>query len=354
MRPPAGFVLVGMMLLSACSSRVERPSEKVEPPLVPFGELFVFADTLRLDDALVVGNIMFMDISRNGHLLLSDWIGNAVHLFDMEGSYQKTFRHDACLPERAGQVSSARFGSDGTFVSMGVGGQIVVFDALGRRLAADVQAVRSLAGCTIGDTIHMLPAFLPFAQRKSVAYSMDLVEIASAKLVPPRFPRLNTVSGGFPGRAMDCFEDGPYYTSYGLADAMPVRATGNRVQIRPAFFDERPSDIPQTESRQELHEAIRSHSVNSGVYAIDSRTRMVVYLGLPDKWHTDSQRPSGLGIASNIGHFPARSTLSPFVPLGAANGYIYTLGDSEILPGGDVGNPVVLRYRFVPPSDASP
>ena len=54
-------------------------------------------------------------------------------------------------------------------------------------------------------------------------------------------------------------------------------------------------------------------------------------------------------MAINTGLFPGRSTVSPVTPQAAGNGYFYAVGSNEPLPNGDVGNPVIVRYRFIPP-----
>ncbi|MXW83188.1 MAG: hypothetical protein F4246_01920 [Rhodothermaceae bacterium] len=80
---------------------------------------------------------------------------------------------------------------------------------------------------------------------------------------------------------------------------------------------------------------------------------MLVYRNIDDRWRPEETEGLsvylGLSIASNIKQFPSRSTISPISPLATGDGYIYSQGDPELLPDGDVGNPTVLRYRFIPP-----
>ena len=141
-------------MMSACTSEVGRLPDRVEPPLVPFEDLFVFTDTLRPDTAIVVGEISFIDIDPHGNFLVSDPIVNAVYMFDMDGVHKQTFRHNACLPEKGGRVRSARFGPVGRIIESGAFGPMVVFDTHGRCLAAEVDDVRAEAACTKG--IHSM------------------------------------------------------------------------------------------------------------------------------------------------------------------------------------------------------
>jgi len=40
--------------------------------------------------------------------------------------------------------------------------------------------------------------------------------------------------------------------------------------------------------------------------------------------------------------------------MAAANGYMYSVGDNESVSDGDVGNTVLHRYNFIPPTDDAP
>ena len=90
------------------------------------------------------------------------------------------------------------------------------------------------------------------------------------------------------------------------------------------------------------------------VFALNGSTRMVVTDNLDSQWRLSDAPASenlGLSIASNSGLFPARSTISPVLPHGAANGYFYVVDENELLPDGSYGNPVILRYKFIPPEE---
>lgn len=168
----------------------------------------------------------------------------------------------------------------------------------------------------------------------------------------PEFRQLNLGRLGYPGRAFECFDDGPYYTYLGSEDARPVRTNAEIAQVHPPFFVKRPQDIRRNLTPLEAQAEVRAYTTNDAVFGIDSLTRMVVYGGLRDKWHSDTQRFVGLGVVSNVSRFPARSTLSPVTPKAAGYGYFYSVGDNESLPDGEVGNPVIVRYRFIPPTNA--
>ena len=147
---------------------------------------------------------------------------------------------------------------------------------------------------------------------------------------------------------MACFADGPYYKYAEWSDALPVFSRDNVAQVDPVFFTKRVRDIRRRDE-------VKEYPTNSGILAIDSTTRMIVYSRLPIEWRLpDVLLQTGIAVVSNVGAFPARAAVVPFYPIGAANGYVYHQADYEILPDGDFGNPLILRYKFVPPPDANP
>ena len=97
---------------------------------------------------------------------------------------------------------------------------------------------------------------------------------------------------------------------------------------------------------------ILEYPVSIGVFALDKSTRMVPFIYLDREWMRWSEESGhliGISVASNTGQFPGRSTISHVWPISAGNGYFYAEGEHEPLPDGEVGNPILIRYRFVPP-----
>ncbi len=48
---------------------------------MPFDELFVLQDTLRLDPSMLIGQVGFLDISARDEILVTDHVANSVYLF---------------------------------------------------------------------------------------------------------------------------------------------------------------------------------------------------------------------------------------------------------------------------------
>jgi len=56
-------LVVAMLAAAGCGSSDSRFLHTLEPPLVPFDDLFAAQDTIRLDTAVVVGTVSFLDVS---------------------------------------------------------------------------------------------------------------------------------------------------------------------------------------------------------------------------------------------------------------------------------------------------
>jgi len=348
------LVLLLAFLAVGCTSSDAPRRHIIDSPLVPFDELFALEDTVRLDPSIVVGMIMFLDVNQEGHLLVSDMITKSVYRFSASGEYMRAYSVPKCLPDVAEFVPwSSRFIDGDRIMAMTMGGPVVVFDAAGNCVAASRRLPDSFtAFCAKDDSIHVLTMVGPPQRSDVVVYSTALERLGKTRVEKPEFRQLNLGRHGYAGRTFECFDDGPYYTYLGSEDAKPVRTYAEIAQAHPPFFVKRQQDLRRNLTPMEAQAEIRAYPTNYGVFRIDSLTRMVVYSNLRDKWHSDTQRFVGLGVVSNVSRFPARSTLSTVIPKAAGYGYFHSVGDNESLPDGEVGNPVIVRYKFIQPTDA--
>ncbi len=355
---PGTILAVAMVVAAGCATSDSPTRNIVESPIAPFGDLFASPDTIRLDSEVVVGTVDFLDVSREGNLLITDEISRSVHHFSASGKHIQTYLIGTCQPDHTGKrVNLARFIGGGRVMLLGGNGLVAVIDESGDCTATEIRHPIGIEGaCAIGDSVLMQSSYIPYFKPEVHAVTRDLEMLDTWQIEKPEFPRLNVLFKGLRGRSMACFADGPYYKYVEWSDALPVFNRGNAAQVDPVFFTKRVRDIgkPGTDllaRRDEIHE----YPNNSGIYSIDSTTRMIVYIGLPIEWRLpDVLLHSGIAVVSNVGAFPARTAVVPFWPKAAANGYIYRMADNEILPDGDVGNPLVLRHKFVPPTDANP
>ncbi len=351
------ILAVAMVVATGCATSDSPLRNTVESPLVPFGDLFASPDTIHLDLDVVVGTVNFLDVSREAHLLISDDISKSAHHFSASGKHIQTYLIGTCQPDHTDEiVRLARFIGGGRVMLVGRDGSVAIMDESGGCAATEIRRPVGIEGaCAIGDSVLMRPKYAPFLKPEVYAVTRDLEMLDMWQIEKPEFPRLNAFWKGIAGRSMECFADGPYYKYAEWPDAMPVFSRGSVAQVNPVFFTKRVLDIGSGLDLQAKLDGIREYPTNLGIWAIDSTTRMIVYNRLPVEWRlADVLLQSGIAVASNVGAFPARTAVVPFTPIGAANGYIYRKADNEVLPDGDYGNPLILRYRFVPPPDANP
>ena len=82
---------------------------------------------------------------------------------------------------------------------------------------------------------------------------------------------------------------------------------------------------------------------------------MVTHNSLWDRWRPagldDRTYVVGIGVVSNTGQFPPRSTITTVVPITAGHGYMYDREEHELLPDGELGNRLIIKYRFIQPEN---
>ncbi len=178
-------------------------------------------------------------------------------------------------------------------------------------------------------------------------YDSALENLTDIPIRSPRLVMLNATTNGLPGRSVECFDDGAHYLYLEDMDSWPVRVNPNRIRYQPDFFRQRPDDVSGIRA-----ERIREYPSAIAVFALDKSTRMMAFIELDQEWARWSEESGpmiGLSVVSNENLFPGRSAISNVFPISAGNGYFYAEGEHESLPGGEVGNSILIRYRFMPP-----
>lgn len=354
MRP----LLVVVVLSIGCTTDSGN-SQIIDSPVVPFNELFAPPDTVRLDPAIIIGSISFLDVNQEEDFLITDALGRDVYLFSSSGEHLRTFSVQTCLPDQVNNTPfSARFLGKDYIVVTQFSGAVVVFGNDGRCVSGTRRlADSSHSFCTSADSIYFLGIPIPVLNgmnNNTVAvYSPELERAREIPVGWPKFPVLNVGRTGIMGRSIDCFDDRSYYTYLESMDAVPAPYDAELTQQRPEFFEERPRDISLKMSREKRREEWNRYLTTDGIFALTSSVRMVVYRNVPPRWRPETigsaQFSYGISVASNDGRFLPRSTTTSIMPITAGYGVIYSRGDNELLPDGNVGNPVILKYRFIPP-----
>ena len=347
-------LLAILAILAAACSSAQPEQEIMRSPIVPFGELFATHDTVRLDPSVLIGSIGYLDVNARGELLISDEIGRGIHRFSPSGRHLNSYTTLDCLPDEANFIpGSSRFIGDSEVVTFAFGRAAAFFDAEGncasatRRLDAFSKAI-----CARHDSLYLHRVYVRDEATIGV-YSPSLEALGKLQIDSPRFVLLNQFFQGQPGRSLECFEDGPYYIYAESMDGEAAWSSGPRFQ--PDFFEERPEDLPKGASAQVLSTMSDEYPSAVAIFALDGLTRMTVFGNLDERWRLDGTQSRimvGLNIASNAGHFTGRSTISSVYPRAAADGFFYVLGPHEALADGELGNPVIVRYRFIRPESA--
>ena len=352
----AGLVLAG--LLTEGTPRFNDSSDEMvyASELVPFEDLFVLEDTLVLDASVLLGDIFFMDVDTDGSILVTEFQWELAHLFAPTGQHQASFSMDACYPSDFGfSPWTSRFADDDRIILTTLQGVIVIFDRSGNCLAAKKTVATIMSFCTLGDSMYTLrwPAELGPSTSIMDAHSLDLESSREVVLEPPEFYRLNSIHRGISGRDIACFDGGPWYMYHEDMDARAVYGNSWKAKARPEFFVKRDQDIPAGLGILEAQEIMDAFPALRGLYALDKDVRLGVFHPIDEAYRLENvtgRKVSGLSIVSNSNQFNAVSTIPYKIPKTAGNGYLYFLGEHVPMENGEVGNPALLRYRFILPT----
>ncbi|MDE2826865.1 MAG: hypothetical protein OXL40_06080 [Bacteroidota bacterium] len=347
MRNQVTLMLIALMGIG-CRPESDEISV-VRSQMVSFSELFQPVDTIRVDASVLVGHYTFIDVDKAGNLLITDEAGQITHLFSATGVYMTSYSVPECVPDEGDFLPSiSRFIGDGRIVVMGQGRGAAVFDRGGDCLVGTrMWNNLSKSICTQEDSIFMHKG-VPRGKTSVSVYDSALEHLTDFPIRSPRLLMLNATTQGLPGRSLECFDDGAHYLYIEDMDSWPVRVDGNRIRYQPDFFQRRPDDVADYAPIEQLSE----YPLVMGIFALDKSTRMVGFIDIGRKWARRSGESGlmvGLSVASNENLFPGRSTFAHVWPTSAGNGYLYTKGEHESLPDGEVGNPILVRFRFIPP-----
>ena len=343
-------LLLAVTAVTAGSAAGQSEPREVDSPVVPFEELFVFEDTIRLDASVLLGQIRSIHVNDAGELLVDDGTETGIHVFSPSGSLVQSLAFSSCFPgERDYELPLTRYiGRDHIMSLRGV--SAVIFDRDGQCTSSQRLDAFYRAFCGLNDTIiayrlgHEGKSFFD-----TYTWELQLENTEQSEQTP--FRDLNLGNMGYWGRAMACFDDGPYFVFLESMDGVPVFPSEQIVRNRPEFFRQRKRDVPighpdQSEMRMAFPQSV-------GIIALDNTTRIVQFRTWDERWRLDGRQAgpiSAFSVSSNTGLFPSRSTISTVFPATTGNGFLYTIGDVEQLPNGEFGNPVIVRYRFIPPA----
>ncbi len=304
-------------------------------------DLFRPVDTVRFDASVLIGVMSFVDVSDQGDFLITDDVSDAFHVFTASGNHVRTFTASQCNPEERGVLLSARFLTGGRMIATTSRG-VYAFNADGscEKRLLELNANRP-SFCEWRGSAYFLDPHLPTP--KIYAYSVESGVVRDYDLRKPKFPGVTSVKRGRVGHQIACFDHGVFYRYPESSDGEPLWPGNDPVIHRPTFFRPPQRDMIKTSSgaarMDNLMELSREATYTNGLYALDETHRLVVFEPLQAK------------TPLNIVNTETQTSVSTFTDLRiklAKHGFLYVLGDYEPLPSDEVGNQMLVRWRFNP------
>ncbi len=331
--------VVGLVCISACQP-AGQGYRVVESDFMKFEDLFTPIDTIRLDASVLIGSISFLDMSDRGQFLVTDSEARAIYVFSSSGRHLRTLEITQCNPEDTGRLLSTRFLKNGSMIATTTQG-VYVLNANGscQKRLLELPPNRP-SFCERQDTVYLLnPRVRPLPQLH--AYSIESGAVRDYNLKKPRFPRTTGVKRGWPGRAVACFDQGVFYRYAESSDGEPLWPGNDLVLHQPKSY--RPPERDLTSQGMgdiisDLRQLYREFTYSSGIYELDENHRMIRF-GYPAEFN--------LSIINMDTETSVSTVLDPDVGISLAkDGLVYSTGDYEILPSGEMGNRMLEVRQF--------
>ncbi|MCY4159686.1 MAG: hypothetical protein OXE92_02625 [Bacteroidetes bacterium] len=336
--------IIKILFNSTC---LAQPAREVDAKLVNFDDVFVLQDTVRFDPAVIIGRIDDMDISDSGTMLILDNSARTIYHFSATGQLLHELSVMECHPGANFVPWNARFIDDEQIIAWDAKSAAYLFDTDGHctDYVRSEELVNIQAMCAHENVIYAKPlAFSEMMEVKLFSRRLELKEKVPIEI--NKWPNLTRILWIKEGRSLECFDDGVRYAYVYSADAIPVIHQENAIAYKPPFLLTRKRDKP-TLNPHDMRGLFDSSDV-IGLYRLNATTRMIAHRRL--RHRGDVLHGIGLTIVDHNNSYPGISTVFSGSFMGAGRGLLYTQGDHELLPDGDIGNPLILRYRFVPPT----
>ena len=340
------LALVACALWLACVVACQPRGQSytvVDSKSMEFEDLFRPVDTVRFDASVLVGAMLFVDVSAQGDFLITDDVSKALHVFTSSGNHVRTFTASQCNPEDRGRPKSARFLEGGKMIATTSRG-VYAFNPDGscEKRLLELPPNRP-SFCEWRGSVYFLAPKRPTP--KIFAYSIESGIIRDYDLRKPEFPGVTSVKMGQVGRQIACFDHGIFYRYPESSDGEPLWPGNDPVIHRPTFFRPPQRDMIQTNNggarMDDLMELSREATYSVGIFELDDIHRLLKFE------HTRA------GKLLNIVNTETQTSVSTVTDLSfsfilAKHGSLYVLGGHEPLPSGEFGNRMLEIWRFSP------
>ena len=313
-----------------------------------FEDLFTTVDTLRLDASVVIGRVSFMDVSESGDVLISDALQKEMHIFSPSGAHVRTFSATACDPEKDPKPESARFLDDGRIVASTIGGTYL-FNAEG----SCEKTVRGWphkcpSFCERRDSVYVFDRYM--SSPRILVFSPSLDYVRDLEISPSEFPGIARIYVGRVGHEIACFDHDVFYRYPESSDGQSLFAGEKVVVHQPAFFVPPPRDRSTSGKGgmgarlDEFMEISGVSTLASAIFALDDSHRLMKFGTGP----LDQSVSAALSIVDHETQTSVSILTDRRGPTLAKNGLLYFRVGNEVLPSGEVGNPMFEILRFTP------
>ena len=302
--------------------------------------------TIKFDDpdTLLIGNIEQVDVDSNGRLLVTDWIGKQVLLFDSTGTLLASLDPSTCHPAFPFSPGAAVFGNDEfifvTNSSPGYWGYQFTAEGacLGRADRSfnsprfiDVDPEGVIYGVRAGPPTERMLTRMNSAGKVLAEFPLPPVEFPNAEY---RIPQ-----GGL-------LADGTYifYASVGTLDILKLDPNGtevDRISKRNSWFNSPNKDVP-ADVRQFI-EAMKDYRGTRiwSLFELTNQTIMVQYI--------DRHNGTGYQVFTKDGALIAEEFGLNSLFFHGENGVVYIMYELDFDSRGELSNPILDVYQFILP-----
>lgn len=321
-----------------------------------FDKHFVQERIVELSSEVVVGQVASLDVGGDGAFLVVDRPGKAAYVFGPEGDLKSTLDPRPCIPGANWSPAQGLFRADGSILIANSGRGLFYFGPDGICIEKSIPAF-SRPRFMSTDAEHRIWGQRALTTGYEVEVSSPDGEVVASMLAATRFKNIISRMGAG-GLVVD--EGGIVYMAFPFSPVVyrsdPAVESIQSLGYRPAYFRPLEQDLADSKNvtgataMTELQTLMAASSMTVMLERLDEDALLVVYANQ----HFGPGEPTkafGMHVMNTAG----RSLISEeitvpidrvFGAVGGGRGYRIDPPRADV--GGEVSNPRVVVYRFLP------